>query len=132
VAAAGTGADISATVAITPAQRRTVPGYAAATTPRLVTDLRADWYDFQTRAPLGSSAGSAKVKAGPTGSQWRIVLRITAGDFAPPLGQKTKIEGTVDLIPDPLHSYDCSADDDPMSGVIVQATDPSTFIVSQK
>jgi hypothetical protein len=65
-----------------------------------------------------SSTGILKIKAGPTGTEWRLVFVITGGKYAPPPGQKTKIKATVtiDLAPYPGFSYTCADDSDPLEG----------------
>jgi hypothetical protein len=77
----------------------------------------------------GSSTGIAKVKsAGPVDfTTVKIVLSITAGQFAPPVGQKTKVKGPVTLAP--ADSFTCADDSDPISSFTFVNSD--SLIVKQ-
>jgi hypothetical protein len=66
---------------------------------------------FEMYWELGESKGITKVKASTTGNQWRLVLVITSGQYAPPPGMKTKIKGQVNFVPVGTlgTDWDCSA-----------------------
>lgn len=57
----------------------------------------------------GNSTGVAKVKAGGP-DQLKLVFVITAGQFTPPAGQKTKLKGTIQItaVDNPAECYDDS------------------------
>jgi hypothetical protein len=61
---------------------------------------------------LGDSTGSFKAKAGPVGDQYRFIFNITAGIYAPPAGEKTKVRLTVRIAPRPGFDYTCTDDSD--------------------
>ena len=83
------------------------------------------WYSDST-----SSTGIAKVKAGSSGTEYRVVFNITSGKYAPPAGQKTKIKGTISISPHPSFSYTCDDDTDPLEYVEITSVGP--VIVNQK
>jgi hypothetical protein len=76
------------------------------------------------------SRGIAKFKQGAAGDQWRMVMVINSGEYAPPPGQKTKIKGPVNFAPDPESSYTCADDSDPLERILFSSA--GTLIVSQK
>jgi hypothetical protein len=84
---------------------------------------------YWTKEPSGPSAGIAKVKQGPAGDQWRFVFVITSGKYAPPLGQKTKIKGTLNFAPHPGVSYSCVSGSDPLDFLDFSS---GTLIAQQK
>jgi hypothetical protein len=65
----------------------------------------------------GNSSGVAKLKsAGPAASSsWKIAFNLTAGKYAPPPGQKTKIKGSVNWTP--FDSFVCTDNSDPIESV---------------
>jgi hypothetical protein len=79
------------------------------------------------------STGVAKAKAGPAGSgTLRIVFNITAGQYMPPAGQKTKLKGALALngvIPT-NDTFTCADDSDPASSV--NFVNSGSLIVTQK
>jgi hypothetical protein len=77
-----------------------------------------------------TSQGVAKAKAGASGTQYRLVLIITSGAYAPPPGQKTKIKAAVDIAPYPGTSYTCADDSDPLE--MVELSSAGAVIVQQK
>jgi hypothetical protein len=77
-----------------------------------------------------TSEGIAKAKAGPTGTQWRIVLNVTTGKYAPPAGKKTQMKGTLNIAPLAGETYTCADDSDPSS--TLELTSAGSLIVSQK
>jgi hypothetical protein len=80
--------------------------------------------------PTGDSYGLVKAKAGPVGTQYRLVFNITSGVYAPPAGQKTKIKLTVSISPFPGYSYTCANDTDPLEFVALASV--GSVIVQQK
>jgi hypothetical protein len=83
------------------------------------------WFSTST-----ASEGIAKAKAGPTGTQWRIVLNITTGKYAPPAGEKTQMKGTLNIAPLLGETYTCADDSDPDS--TLELTSAGSLIVNQK
>jgi hypothetical protein len=63
-----------------------------------------------------NSTGIAKVKASGVAMQLKIVFNITAGQYAPPSGQKTKIKGSITLT-GVNDTFTCADDSDPASSV---------------
>lgn len=93
--------------------------------------FEANWYVDLT--DTGISYGIAKVKQGPTGAQWRLVFNITSGKYAPPAGKKTKIKGTVNIVPHPDQStYTCADDTDPVVFLLPSLPSGESLIVNQK
>ena len=78
----------------------------------------------------GGSYGLAKAKAGPVGTQYRLVFNVTSGAYAPPAGKKTKIKLTVSISPRPGYAYSCAFDFDPLE--FVDLTSVGSVIISQK
>lgn len=71
-----------------------------------------------TWANAGTSTGIAKAKQGTAGDQYRLVLNITSGAYAPPAGKKTKIKVVVDISPYYTGvSYTCADNSDPLEKV---------------
>ena len=85
--------------------------------------LRIFWED-------ATSHGIAKVKAGATGVEWKIVLSITSGAYAPPAGQKTKIKGAINIAPSPGVSYTCADDSDSLE--LLALSSAGSLIVKQE
>jgi hypothetical protein len=76
------------------------------------------------------SRGAAKIKQGASDGQWRLVMVINSGLYAPPAGQKTKIKGPISFAPDPQTSYTCADDSDPLERVLFSTA--GTLVASQK
>jgi hypothetical protein len=87
--------------------------------------FRANWF-----SDFSASTGIAKAKAGPTGTEYRLVFNITAGKYAPPAAKKTKIKLTVAISPYPGFTYTCVDDTDPLEYVDLASVGP--VIVNQK
>jgi hypothetical protein len=83
------------------------------------------WYGTST-----TSTGITKVKQGAAGDQWKLVFNITAGEYAPPAGKKTKIKFTAVIAPYPGYSYSCADDSDPLE--YVKLTSVGQVVVNQK
>jgi hypothetical protein len=50
--------------------------------------------------------------------QWRLVYRITSGEYAPPAGKKTKLKFTATITPYPGYSMsECVDDTNPIPTV---------------
>ena len=62
------------------------------------------------------STGIAKVKASGVSGELKIVFNITAGQYTPPSGQKTKIKGSI-LLTGVNDTFTCADDSDPASSV---------------
>jgi len=75
-----------------------------------------------------NGSGVVKAKAGSVGSQIRFVLNVTAGKYAPPSGQKTKVKFTVSI--SPRAGYTCADDSDPLEAV--NLTSVGGVVVNQK
>ena len=76
--------------------------------------FKADW------AVGADSTGITKVKQGPGTGQVRALLVVTAGQYAPPAGKKTKLKSTIQFAP--LDSFDCTNDSDPITSVSVTSS----------
>jgi hypothetical protein len=87
--------------------------------------FRIDW-----GSTASQSFGLAKAKAGPAGDQYRVILNITSGPYAPPSGKKTKMKLTVALSPYPGWTYTCADDSDPLEYAYI--TSVGDVIVNQK
>ena len=83
------------------------------------------WYATST-----TSTGVAKVKQGATGDQWKLVFNITAGQYAPPAGKKTKLKFTATIAPYPGYSYTCADESDSLE--YVKLASVGSVIVNQK
>jgi hypothetical protein len=75
------------------------------------------------------STGITKVKQGPVPTQVRLVLVITAGQYAPPAGKKTKFKGTFTL--QPTGAWDCQDNDQQSRIESANVTNSGNFIVQQ-
>jgi hypothetical protein len=89
-----------------------------------------DGFQFLLHGSPVSSFGIVKVKAGPVGTQFRLIFLITSGAYAPPAGKKTKVKLTVSIAPWPGHSYSCADDTDPLE--LVELTSVGPVLVIQK
>jgi hypothetical protein len=67
------------------------------------------WY-----ADGSASYGITKVKAGTIGTEYKFVLNINDGAYAPPAGKKTKLKFPVAISPAPNWSYSCTDNSDPI------------------
>jgi hypothetical protein len=78
------------------------------------------------------STGVAKVKSRGTAppARGRIVFSITAGQYAPPAGQKTKIKGTLQFTP--FDSFDCTGDFNRIEVVTLSLESGGSLIVQQQ
>jgi hypothetical protein len=78
-----------------------------------------------------NSTGIAKVKsAGPSApTTLKIVFVVTAGQYAPPAGKKTKIKASLDIAP--IDTFNCVNDSDPISSVSVMLSPSTSLIVQQ-
>jgi len=77
-----------------------------------------------------ASTGITKVKQGPGTGQVRALLVITAGQYAPPSGKKTKAKSTVQFAPVGTAEVDwsCATDGNPLD----QVTFTSTSLIVQQ
>jgi hypothetical protein len=105
------------------------PDYPDQTPVLLGTDpsFDIDW------AAGANSTGIAKVKAGATGSgTLRLVFNITAGQYTPPSGQKTKLKGALalDTVTPVNDTFTCADDSDPASSL--NFVNSGNLIVNQK
>jgi hypothetical protein len=63
-----------------------------------------------------NSTGIAKVKASGVTGELKIVFNITAGQYTPPAGKKTKLKGSI-LLTSANDTFTCADDSDPASSV---------------
>ena len=101
------------------------PDYADQTPLLLGSDpsFDIDW------AAGANSTGIAKVKASSATGQLRIVFNITAGQYTPPSGQKTKVKGSIQLI-GANDTFTCADNSDPASSL--NFVNAGSLIVNQK
>ena len=62
------------------------------------------------------STGIAKVKASGVSGELKIVFSVTAGQYTPPSGQKTKLKGSI-LLTGANDTFTCVDDSDPASSL---------------
>jgi hypothetical protein len=74
-----------------------------------------------------NSSGITKVKQSATTGTVRILLVITAGQYTPPAGQKSKFKGQLAFTP--TGSFTCVDDSDPIDTVTV--ANSGNFIIQQ-
>jgi hypothetical protein len=75
--------------------------------------------------PGTASWGITKVKAGASGTEYKFVLRIIEGTYAPPPGKKTKMRFPVTISPYsafPNWRYSCTDDSDPLEWITLQGS----------
>jgi hypothetical protein len=81
-------------------------------------------------SPGPDSFGIAKLKASASYSQWKLVFSISAGKFAPPSGQKTRMKGSLSWTPG--DSFDCTGDSNRIGSFDLVLPTGGSLIVKQE